>query len=77
MEAFNRACLYAGVKISSFQESNNAWQFEIGPCDPLTASDHLWMARFLLCRLTEDFKFVVTFGDLQALQHSKGSKFQV
>ncbi|CAG8504026.1 11783_t:CDS:2 [Diversispora eburnea] len=52
VEAHYRACLYAGVKISGI----NA---EVMP--GIDMGDHLWMARFLLHRVAEDFGIVVSF----------------
>ncbi|KAA0185156.1 Glutamine synthetase 2 cytoplasmic [Fasciolopsis buskii] len=57
-EAHYRACMYAGVKICG---TNAEWEFQIGPCEGVSAADHLWMARFLLHRTAEDFGLVVTF----------------
>ena len=37
------------------------WEFQVGPCEGTDAGDHLWMARFLLHRVAEDFGAVVTF----------------
>lgn len=37
------------------------WEFQIGPCEGVKAADHLWMARFLLHRVAEDFGVVVSF----------------
>jgi len=31
------------------------WEFQVGPLGPVEVSDHLWMARFLLYRIAEDF----------------------
>ena len=31
------------------------WEFQIGPLDPVAAADELWMARWLLYRIGEDF----------------------
>jgi glutamine synthetase len=31
------------------------WEFQIGPAGPLEAADHMWLARWLLYRIAEDF----------------------
>jgi len=36
------------------------WEFQVGPCEGITIGDHLWMARFLLHRVAEEFGVVVT-----------------
>ncbi|VDP68410.1 unnamed protein product [Echinostoma caproni] len=62
-EAHYRACMYAGVKIcgTNAEVMPSQWEFQIGPCEGVLLADHLWMARFLLHRVAEDFGVVVTF----------------
>ena len=31
------------------------WEFQVGPLGPLEVSDHLWIARWLLYRIAEEF----------------------
>lgn len=31
------------------------WEFQVGPCEGIEMGDHLWVARFLLHRVCEDF----------------------
>ncbi|UYV62311.1 GLUL [Cordylochernes scorpioides] len=63
VEAHYRACLYAGVKIagSNAEVMPAQWEFQVGPCEGIAAGDDLWMARFLLYRIAEDFGVVVSF----------------
>ena len=63
MEAHYRACLYAGVKIAGTNAEVMPAQaeFQVGPCEGITMGDHLWMARFLLHRVAEDFGIIVSF----------------
>ncbi|WP_155343816.1 glutamine synthetase [Acrocarpospora pleiomorpha] len=51
------ACIEAGLKISGINAEvmPGQWEFQIGPGGPLEASDHMWMARYLLYRIAEDF----------------------
>ena len=37
------------------------WEFQVGPLEGIDAGDHLWMARFILHRVAEEFGVVVTF----------------
>src|SRR5690606_30769766 len=37
------------------------WEFQVGPAIGVKAADDLWMARFLLHRIAEDFNVGVTF----------------
>lgn len=63
MEAHYRACLYAGVKIAGTNAEVMPAQgeFQVGPCEGISMGDHLWIARFLLHRVAEDFGIIVTF----------------
>jgi glutamine synthetase len=57
IEAHTEACMKAGLHI----EGTNAevmpaqWEFQIGPVGPLEVSDELWIARWLLYRISEEF----------------------
>uniref|UniRef100_A0A674N8B6 Glutamine synthetase n=1 Tax=Takifugu rubripes TaxID=31033 RepID=A0A674N8B6_TAKRU len=37
------------------------WEFQVGPCEGISMGDHLWVARFLLHRVCEDFGVVASF----------------
>jgi glutamine synthetase len=60
--AHYKACLHAGVNVTSFSgaESPSKWKFKIGPLKGFQASDHLWMARYILQRVAEDFGVVAS-----------------
>ena len=36
------------------------WEFQIGPCGPLEVSDQIWLARWLLYRIGEDYNVSAT-----------------
>ena len=57
VEEHLRACLAAGLKIYGINAEVmlGQWEFQIGTADPLTVADHLWVARWLLYRLGEDY----------------------
>ncbi|VDO00912.1 unnamed protein product [Rodentolepis nana] len=61
--AHYHACLYAGVNISGTNAEcmPSQWEFQVGPCEGVEAGDHLWIARYLLHRVAEDFGVVVSF----------------
>ncbi|VVC26671.1 Glutamine synthetase/guanido kinase, catalytic domain,Glutamine synthetase, N-terminal conserved [Cinara cedri] len=63
VEAHYRACLYAGINISgeNAEVMPSQWEFQVGPCKGISIGDHLWMARFLLHRVAEEFGILVTF----------------
>jgi len=62
VEAHYRACLYAGVNISgcNAEVMPAQWEFQVGPCEGIEMGDHLWIARYLLYRVAEDFGITVT-----------------
>jgi len=63
VEAHYKACLYAGINISGTNaESMPAqWEFQVGPCEGISAGDQLWTARYLLLRIAEEFGAQVSF----------------
>ncbi|KAL5012429.1 hypothetical protein ScPMuIL_010980 [Solemya velum] len=62
-EAHYRACLYAGIKVSGFNSNvmPGQWGFQIGPCEGVSVGDHLWVARYIVHRVAEDFGLSVSF----------------
>jgi glutamine synthetase len=64
VELHTQACIDAGLMI----EGTNAevmpgqWEFQIGAADALTVSDHLYVARWLLHRIAEEFDIVISFA---------------
>ncbi len=57
VEAHTTACLHAGLAISGTngEVMPGQWEFQIGPLGPVECSDHLWVARWLLYRIAEEF----------------------
>lgn len=57
VEAHYRACLYAGIKISGINAEvmPSQWEFQVGPCEGIEMGDQLWVARYLLQRIAEEF----------------------
>ena len=37
------------------------WEFQIGPCIGIDSGDQLWLARYILNRVAEDFVVVVSY----------------
>ncbi|TKS84196.1 Glutamine synthetase [Collichthys lucidus] len=62
VECHYKACLYAGIKIygTNAEVMPSQWEFQVGPCEGIEMGDHLWVARFLLYRVCEDFGVVAT-----------------
>ena len=46
------------------------WEFQVGPCEGITMGDDLWMSRFLIHRVAEDFGVVVSM-DPKPMQVTK------
>jgi len=57
VEHHMKACLGAGISIAGINAEvmPGQWEFQIGPLSPLEAADQLWLARWLLYRLGEDY----------------------
>ena len=36
------------------------WEYQVGPCEGIKMGDHLWMARFIMDRVCEDFGIICT-----------------
>jgi glutamine synthetase len=62
VEAHMEACIEAGLGISGINAEvmPGQWEFQIGPLGPLDVSDHLWVARWLLYRVAEEFDVSAT-----------------
>ncbi|XP_060519542.1 glutamine synthetase 2 cytoplasmic-like [Cylas formicarius] len=63
MEAHYRACLYAGINITGTNAEVllSQWEYQVGPCEGISIGDELWMSRYILHRVAEDFGVVVSF----------------
>lgn len=57
-------CLQANLTIAGINAEvmPGQWEFQVGPVGPLAVADHLWLARWLLLRLGEDFDVEVSFS---------------
>ena len=49
-------CIEAGVRIcgTNAEVMASQWEFQIGPLNAIEVSDHLWIARYILDRVTEN-----------------------
>jgi glutamine synthetase len=56
------ACIAAGLAICGINAEvmPAQWEFQIGPVGALAVSDHLWVARWLLYRLSEEYGVTAT-----------------
>ena len=62
VEAHLEACLEAGLSLSGINAEvmPGQWEFQVGPLSPLEVSDQLWVARWLLYRIAEEFDIAAT-----------------
>jgi len=62
VEAHMQACIDAGISISGINAEvmPGQWEFQVGPLGPLECSDQLWVARWLLYRIAEEFDISAT-----------------
>ena len=62
VEAHLDACLTAGLHISGINAEvmPGQWEFQVGPVAPPQVADELWLARWLLYRVAEDFDVAAT-----------------
>ena len=62
VEAHTDACIEAGLHIcgTNAEVMPGQWEFQIGPVATPQAADELWVARFLLYRIAEDFNVSAT-----------------
>lgn len=76
VEAHTKACIDAGIMIfgTNAEVMPGQWEFQVGyrgiaaeSADPVNVSDHVWLARWLLYRIGENF-------DISATLHPKPVK---
>jgi glutamine synthetase len=62
VEAHLDACLTAGLGIAGINAEvmPGQWEFQVGPLGPLDVADQLWVARWLLYRIAEEFDVAAT-----------------
>ncbi len=64
VEAHTSACLEAGLTIAgtNAEVMMGQWEFQVGPIGPIEVSDQLWVARWLLSRIAEEFDISVSLS---------------
>lgn len=68
-------CLKSGIRISgtNAEVSPGQWEYQIGPVEGIEASDQLWMSRYILERLAEEFDFYINYHPKPELGDWNGS----
>jgi glutamine synthetase len=64
VEAHTDACLEAGLALSgtNAEVMMGQWEFQVGPLGPVDVADQLWVARWLLYRIGEEFDIAATLN---------------
>ena len=59
-----RACLYCGLDIFGLNSEAilSQWEYQLGPVEGIEAADQLYVSRFILQRVAEDFGLDVTMA---------------
>lgn len=62
VEEHAACCLDAGVRLCGLNAEVmlGQWEYQVGPCDGLTAGDHLWISRYILQRVAEKHGVMVS-----------------
>lgn len=63
-DAHYKACLYAGVKISgtNVEVMPGQLEYQVGPCEGVEIGDHMWISRYLMDRVAEDYEVVCSYA---------------
>ena len=58
-----QVCMLAGIKLSGInaEVAPGQWEFQVGPCTGIEQGDHMWMARYLLHKVSEYHNVIINF----------------
>ncbi|KAK9802057.1 hypothetical protein WJX73_008544 [Symbiochloris irregularis] len=61
-EAHLEACCRAGLSMTGLTAAAapGQWSYNLGPCQGVELGDQLWLSRYILLRLTEQFKVIAS-----------------
>lgn len=62
VESHYRACLYSGIKVcgTNAEVMPAQWEYQVGPSEGISMGDELWMSRYILHRVAEEFGVVIS-----------------
>jgi glutamine synthetase len=62
VESHYRACLYSGLEIGGINAEvmPSQWEYQIGAAEGIDAADQLWLARYILDRIAEEYNVKVS-----------------
>lgn len=68
-------CLKAGIKLSGINAEvmPGQWEFQVGPLGPLEVADQLWISRWLLHRVAEEYEILVSLAPKPVLGDWNGA----
>ena len=63
VEKHYKYCIYAGLTISGVnaEVAPSQWEYQIGPVEGVAAGDQLYISRYILHRLSEEYKVNISF----------------
>lgn len=63
IESHYKACLYAGIDHfgTNAEVTPSQWEFQIGTSEGMKAADDLWMARYLIVKIAEEYGVHISF----------------
>lgn len=69
IDAHYNACLAAGIEIggTNAEVTPGQWEYQVGTCRGIEMGDQLWISRYLLHRVAEQFGVVVTLDPKPAI----------
>lgn len=75
VEKHLEVCLNAGLHISGINAEvmPGQWEFQVGAVGPLEVADELWLSRWILHRLGEDYGITVSFAPKPVLGDWNGA----
>lgn len=58
-----KLCLQTGLTIcgTNAEVMASQWEYQIGPLNPLEVSDQLWISRYILHKISEEYDCVISF----------------
>jgi len=74
-EKHYRYCLYAELNISGVnaEVAPSQWEYQIGPSKGINAGDELWISRYILHKLSEQYNVNISFVPKPVLSPCNGS----
>ncbi|CAH2086085.1 unnamed protein product [Euphydryas editha] len=63
VECHARACVYSGMDYEGYNAEvmKGSWEFQVGTTLGIKAADDLWMGRYLLVRIAENFGKIISY----------------